>query len=181
MGDSLSAAYQIPIESGWVQLLENKLKHSFPEARVINSSIAGDTTANALNRLPQLLEEYHPSLVLIELGANDGLRGLPIETIKSNLSRLISLSLKTNAKVLLIGIKLPPNYGKSYNDAFDGTFTQLSKNYNIPLVPFLLDHVALKPALMQIDRLHPTEAAQPLILENVWPYLIPLLSPTSSS
>ncbi len=176
LGDSLSAAYQIPPESGWVQLLENKLRDPFPQAIVINSSIPGDTTSNGLNRLPDLLTKYHPNIVLLELGANDGLRGLPIQTIKSNLSRLIDLSLKANAQVLLIGIKLPPNYGGIYAQQFYDNFLQLSKEHSIPLVPFLLDKVVLKPHLMQADRLHPTAEAQPHLLDNVWPYLEPLLS-----
>lgn len=175
LGDSLSAAYQLPPESGWVKLLENKLKESFPQAIVVNSSISGDTTANGLNRLPDLLAKYHPHIVLLELGANDGLRGLPIQTIKTNLSHLIDLCTKANAKVLLIGIKLPPNYGGIYAKQFHDNFLQLSKEHDIPMVPFLLDGIVLKPGLMQADRLHPTAEAQPRLLDNVWPHLEPLL------
>jgi acyl-CoA thioesterase-1 len=174
-GDSLSAAYQIPPEQGWVSLLENKVKTSLPDAVVINSSISGETTAEGLNRLTPLLDKYKPDIVILELGANDGLRGLPVIDIQSNLKAMIELSLKAQAKVLLIGIHLPVNYGSTYTEQFYNVYTQMKEKYDIPLVPFLLEHVALDPQLMQADHLHPTAAAQPLLLDNVWPYLKPLL------
>ncbi len=175
LGDSLSAAYQIPPENGWVKLLENKLKDANPQASVINSSIVGDTTANGLQRLPALLKQYQPDIVILELGGNDGLRGLDILSIRLNLNQMIELSLKDNAKVLLIGIRLPPNYGATYTKQFYDNYQQLSDQHAIPLVPFLLDNIATHPNLMFEDHIHPTSEAQPIIVENVWPYLSPLL------
>lgn len=175
LGDSLSAAYQIPPEDGWVALLENKLKKTNPDAVVINSSIVGDTTANGLERLPGLLAKYHPTIVIIELGGNDGLRGIPVQAIRENLNKMITLSKQSNAKVLLIGIKLPPNYGGKYGKEFYANYTALSESHKIALVPFILENIALNPKLMFEDRIHPTKDAQPIILENMWPYLTPLL------
>ncbi len=175
LGDSLSAAYQIPPEEGWVSLLENKLRETHPNAKVINSSLVGDTTANGLERLPSLLEKYQPTIVIIEMGGNDGLRGLPIEAIRTNLSKMIDLSLKNNAKVLLVGIRLPPNYGGNYTKQFYANYTSLIEEYKVAFVPFLLENVALKPSLMFPDRIHPTKEAQPILLKNVWPHLTPLL------
>lgn len=175
LGDSLSAAYQIPPEEGWVSLLENKLRETYPSAKVINSSLVGDTTANGLERLPSLLEKYQPTIVIIEMGGNDGLRGLPIEAIRTNLSKMIDLSLKNNAKVLLVGIRLPPNYGGNYTKQFYANYTGLIEEYKVAFVPFLLENVALKPTLMFPDRIHPNREAQPILLKNVWPHLTPLL------
>ncbi|MBS0290394.1 MAG: arylesterase [Proteobacteria bacterium] len=176
LGDSLSAAYRIPPEDGWVALLEQKLKKSYPDAAVINSSLVGDTTANGLQRLPSLLAQYSPDVVILELGGNDGLRGIPILNIKNNLSKMIELTLKTNAKVLLIGIKLPPNYGGAFSKAFYQNYVELSNQFGISLVPFILEGIALKPNLMLEDHIHPNVQAQPLILDNIWPYLNDLLS-----
>lgn len=175
LGDSLSAAYLIPEDKGWVTLLQEKVKSEHPQWSVINASIVGDTTANGLQRLPDLLQRYHPELILIELGGNDGLRGLPITEIENNLSRLIELSQQAGAKVLLLGVRLPPNYGATYTQTFSQIYTALSQKYGIPLVPFLLENVALNRGYMQRDGIHPTEHAQPLILQNVWPHLKPLL------
>lgn len=136
----------------------------------------GDTTANALLRLAPLLEQYHPDIVIIELGGNDGLRGLPIHSIKANLDAMIKLCLSTNTKTLLVGIKLPPNYGVNYTQQFGKIYLELSEEHTIPLVPFILDNVALNPKLMMADRIHPTAQAQPLLLDNIWPYLAPLLA-----
>lgn len=179
VGDSLSAAYQIPPEEGWVALMENKLKPMYPQVTVINSSIVGDTTANGLERLPNLLTKYHPDIILIELGGNDGLRGLPAQRIKANLGEMIKLSQEIKAKVLLIGMRLPPNYGAPFTQQFNQNYSQLSSEYEVPLVPFLLENVAKNPKLMFPDRIHPTSLAQPQLLENVWPYLEPLLPPSS--
>ncbi len=180
LGDSLSAAYQIPPENGWVKLLENKLKDINSQANVINSSIVGDTTANGLQRLPSLLEQYQPDVVILELGGNDGLRGLEIQSIRTNLNQMIELSLKANAKVLLIGMRLPPNYGSTYTKQFYDNYQQLSEQHAIPLVPFLLDKIATQPKLMFEDHIHPTSEAQPIIVENVWPFLSPLLQSSLS-
>lgn len=176
LGDSLSAAYQIPPERGWVALLNTQLKNDYPTATVINSSVTGDTTANGLTRLPSLLQEYHPDIVIIELGGNDGLRGLPIDTIKANLSTMITLCFKQNAKIILIGMRLPPNYGPEYTEKFANIYSELNQTYKISVVPFLLEKVALNPKLMQADGIHPTEIAQPLLLETVWPTVKSLLT-----
>nr|WP_235528407.1 arylesterase [Candidatus Berkiella aquae] len=176
MGDSLSAAYQMAPHAGWVALLENKLKQDFPQVMVINSSIVGDTTAGGLQRLPTQLTKHSPDIVIIELGGNDGLRGLPILSIRSNLKKMIELCIAHKAKVLLVGMRLPPNYGASYTTQFAKNYVELSQDYSLPLVPFFLENVALKPELMLQDRIHPTASAQPILLDNLWPALKPLLS-----
>ncbi len=170
LGDSLSAEYGIVRGSGWVALLEQKLKDQKMDAVVINASISGDTTSGGLARLPKLIEQHHPSVVAIELGANDGLRGLPLAAAESNLVKLINQSRGAKAKVLLIGNRLPPNYG-SYAEQFYGVFGKVSKQTKVPLVPFMLDGVADKPQLFQPDGLHPLAAAHPTILANIWPQL----------
>jgi acyl-CoA thioesterase-1 len=175
LGDSLSAAYQIPASSGWVHLLTEQLAISHPDYRVINASISGETSSGGRTRLPALLEEHHPSLVMIELGANDGLRGYPITSFANNLEFMIRESQRANADVLLIGMQIPPNYGRRYTQGFDATYTRLAEQYKLSLVPFLLAGVADNDALLQADRLHPTAEAQPVLLNNVWPYLKPLL------
>jgi acyl-CoA thioesterase-1 len=169
LGDSLSAAYGIPRESGWVSLLEQQLTNG--NVAVINASISGETTDGGLARLPALLQKYKPTLVIIELGANDGLRGFQIDRLRENLEKLIQLSQSSNAKVLLVGIKIPPNYGLRYTSDFYESYTLLAHEYRAPLVPFLLEGVATDPALMQDDRLHPRAEAQKKILNNVLPYL----------
>lgn len=177
LGDSLSAAYGIPSESGWVTLLQQKLtkEQKLTNSNVINASISGDTTGGGLVRLPTLLQKYHPNIVLIELGANDGLRGFQIRRLRDNLEQLIQLSQNNKAKVLLLGIKIPPNYGLRYTSDFYQSYTQLAHQYDIPLVPFLLDGVATHPELMQDDGLHPRAEAQQRLLDNVWPHLQKLL------
>lgn len=179
LGDSLSAAYGIPRESGWVALLQQKLAtQNLPNGKVgsvVNASISGETTDGGLARLPALLQKHRPDIVVIELGANDGLRGFQIRRLRDNLEQLIQLSRAANARVLLVGIKIPPNYGLRYTSDFHESFTLLAKQYDVPLVPFLLEGVATDPALMQDDRLHPRAEAQPKILETVWPYLSKLL------
>lgn len=177
LGDSLSAAYGIPLESGWVALLRQKLtnEQKLTNSNVINASISGDTTGGGLVRLPALLQKHHPNIVLIELGANDGLRGFQIRRLRDNLEQLIQLSQNNKAKVLLLGIKIPPNYGLRYTSEFYQSYTLLAHQYDIPLVPFFLDGVATHPELMQADGLHPRAEAQQRLLANVWPYLQPLL------
>lgn len=168
MGDSLSAAYGIPKELGWVNLLRNELGDNYS---VINASISGETTGGGLAALPKHLQEYHPKLVILELGANDGLRGFPIPRIKSNLEAMIELSHESGARVLLIGIHILPNYGRRYTESFYSVFEELASEYALGFVPFLLAGVALKPELMQNDQLHPTVEAQPQLLQNVLPQL----------
>lgn len=175
MGDSLSAAFNIPRARGWVHLLGARLAEMRPPREVINASISGATTADGLARLPLLLVRYKPALVIIELGANDALRGLPLVEIESNLRQMIVRSHDAGAKVLLLGIELPVNYGPRYRAGLQAIYAQLARRYRLPLVPFLLARVALQPALMQDDGLHPLAAGEPLVLDTVWPVLQPML------
>lgn len=168
MGDSLSAAYGIEQEESWVSLLAERLDGA---AHVVNASISGETTAGGAERLPALLDQHTPQLVLVELGGNDGLRGLPPQQMQHNLADMIEASQRAGAEVLLLGIDIPPNYGQAYRDAFTAVYTTLAGEYAVPLVPFLLEGVALDASLMQTDGIHPTASAQPVILDNVWPEL----------
>ncbi|MDR9440640.1 MAG: arylesterase [Halomonas sp.] len=172
MGDSLSAAYGIQRQAGWVSLLQARLDG---KARVVNASISGETSGGAAARLPDLLGQHEPDIVVLELGGNDGLRGLPPGQFEANMTAMIEASQAAGAEVLLLGIDIPPNYGRAYRDAFTSVYTRLADAFDLPLVPFLLDGVALKEDLMQPDGIHPTAAGQPRILENVWPQLAPLL------
>ena len=172
MGDSLSAAYGIEADAGWVSLLQARLDG---KARVVNASISGETSSGGATRLPELLGQHDPDIVLLELGGNDGLRGLPPGQFQANMRRMVEASQEAGAEVLLLGIDIPPNYGQAYRDAFTGVYHRLADDYDLPLVPFLLEGVALEETLMQDDGIHPTAAAQPVILENVWPTLAPLL------
>lgn len=175
LGDSLSAAYGMPAEQGWVALMRQRLELRTPGLDVVNASISGETTQGGLTRLPSLLERHRPGLVLVELGANDGLRGTPLPVIRQNLEQLISLSQAGGARVLLIGVRLPPNYGPRYSEGFFNLFVEVSESLQVPRVPFLMEGVALDRGLMQDDGLHPNAAAQPRLLDNVWPHLEPLL------
>jgi acyl-CoA thioesterase I len=170
LGDSLSAAYGIQVEQGWVSLLEARLSKKFPY-RVINASVSGETTGGGLARLPALLKEHHPQIVLVELGGNDGLRGHPTPLIQQQLSEIVQLSVMASAKVLLIGIEIPPNYGPKYTNLFRAVYVKVAEQHQIPLVPFLLNNVAVHKHLMQQDGIHPNAEAQPALLENVWGYL----------
>lgn len=172
MGDSLSAAYGIERESGWVQLLDERLAD---EIEVINASISGETTSGGATRLPELLRQYRPDIVLLELGGNDGLRGLPPPQMRANLADMIETSQQAGAEVLLLGIRIPPNYGQAYADAFSRVYRTLAERYDVPLVPFILEGIALDDSLMQDDGIHPTAEAQPLVLDNIWPALEKLL------
>lgn len=175
LGDSLSAAYGIPAEQGWVNLLQRRLaERGFPH-QVVNNSISGDTTSGGLSRLPAALAREHPVIVILELGANDGLRGQPIMAMTTNLARLIELAQQAGAKVALAEMRIPPNYGPLYTQKFQAAFGELARRYGIILIPFLLDGVAGNPALIQDDGLHPRAEAQARILGNVWPTLEPLL------
>jgi acyl-CoA thioesterase I len=174
-GDSLSAAYGIAAKRGWVALLAERLQREHFDYSVVNASISGDTSAQGLSRLPLTLERHEPAVVILELGANDALRGLPVAEMKKNLERMIRLSRRGGAKVLVVGMRMPPNYGPEYTQAFAAVFAELAEKHKTALAPFLLDGVAEKLDLFQPDRLHPVEAAQPVLLDNVWKALRPLL------
>ena len=178
-GDSLSASYGVPQGQGWVALLETKLEQkqsSKTTYKVVNASISGETTSGGLARFSAVLAAtQQPNIVILELGANDGLRGLPVSEMQANLSQMIALAKTIKAKVVLIGMKIPPNYGLKYTKNFSATYTILAKQHNIALVPFLLDGVAGKPEQIQADGLHPTAEAQPQLLENVWKILAKIL------
>lgn len=176
VGDSLSAEHNIPRGTGWVSLLERKLQAEPSLARpVVNASISGETSAGALTRLPALLEKHRPSVLVIELGGNDALRGLAPAQLEANLRRMVELGTAAGARVLLLGIDVPPNYGPAYRERLRRTYEGLAQRQGVALVPFFLEGVALEEGLMQADGLHPTAAAQPRLLDNVWPALRPLL------
>jgi len=170
-GDSLSAAYGIPRESGWVSLLQRHL----PRHSVVNASVSGETTAGGLTRLPQVLAAHRPNITIIELGANDGLRGLPMQQTARNLEAMIDLAKKHGSQVLLVGMRLPPNYGPAYTHKFQAVFAQVAKARKVRLVPFLLDGVADRRDRFQADGLHPDAGAQPQLMDNVWRELKPML------
>jgi len=175
-GDSLSAAYGLKKSQGWVALLQKKLAAQHYQYTVINASMSGETTSGGLSRISNTLTKTKPNIIIIELGANDGLRGLPVKEMKANLDAIIKQSKKTNSKVLLIGMKIPPNYGPQYTEAFSDAYPQLSQQHQVALVPFMLDNIAAKPTLIQDDGLHPNALAQPILLDNIWSTLQPLLS-----
>ncbi|WP_229257985.1 arylesterase [Duganella dendranthematis] len=167
----MSAEYGLSRGTGWVALAEQKLKQNNIDAVVVNASVSGETTSGGRSRLPALLTKYKPDLVVIELGANDGLRGLPVPAAEANLRAMSDAASKADAKVMLIGMRMPPNYGRDYADKFFAMYGALSKDIKAPLVPFMLDGVADKPQLFQADRLHPLAEAHPTILANIWPTL----------
>lgn len=175
LGDSVSAGYGIKSSEGWVTLLSQKLQREGYGYRVVNASVTGETTTGGLTRLPRALQIHRPEIVILELGGNDGLRGLPLTATRGNLDRMIGLSQRAGARVLLVGMKIPPNYGPRYTLGFERIFSDLAKQHSLPLVPFLMDRVALTPGLMQEDGIHPKAAGQPLMLGNVWPQLAPML------
>ena len=174
-GDSLSAAYGIPQQQGWAALLKKKLAQEKLTYEVINASISGETTDGGLTRLAGTIRQIKPTIIILELGANDGLRGLPIKNMRDNLSAMIQLCKKSGIRVLLLGMKIPPNYGVQYTEAFSQTYMQLGKQHHVALVPFMLESVAARPDLIQTDGLHPNALGQPIILENIWPELQKLL------
>jgi len=174
-GDSLSAAYGLAANQGWVHLLEQRIAQTGLDWHVVNASVSGETTAGGLRRLPEDLRRHKPSLVVIELGANDALRGQPIAAMRSNLEQMIRLARAAHAEVVLVGIMIPPNYGIDYAAEFRDLYATLAKKANVALVPFLLRGVVDRPDLFQADQLHPTAAAQPILLDNVWPVVEPLL------
>lgn len=179
LGDSLSAGYGIDDTRGWTALLQQRLRDQGYPHTVVNASISGDTTLGGRERLAAALARHQPQVVILELGGNDGLRALPLGEIRANLDALIETAQRAEARVLLVGIRLPPNYGKRYTDGFRALFPALAQQHGAALVPFLLEGVAAQPGLMQPDGIHPTLAAQPRLLENVWTHLRPLLDETS--
>jgi acyl-CoA thioesterase-1 len=180
-GDSLSAAYGIPLESGWVQLLQARLRDQGYPHRVVNGSVSGETTSGGLARLPAALQQHRPAVVVIELGGNDGLRGLPLKSLRANLGALVHQSRAAGAKVLLCEMQIPPNYGAAYTQGFQRTFAEAAQAGPAHLVPFLLGPIATDPRWFQDDGIHPTVAAQPRLLDAVWPVLHSVLSGTHAS
>jgi acyl-CoA thioesterase I len=175
-GDSISAGYGLSrVEQGWVEMLRTKLKAEGYGYQVINASVSGETTAGGLARLPRALELHHPQVVIIELGGNDGLRALPIDQMRTNLAKMVDAATATGARVLLLGMRIPPNYGPEYADKFRSSFTDIARGQKVAVVPFLLNDIALTPELIQADGIHPNELGQPKLLANVWPALLPLL------
>ncbi|MFN9730409.1 MAG: arylesterase [Pseudomonadota bacterium] len=176
MGDSLSAGYNLAADEGWVSLLGQRLAGRTPAWRVVNASISGETTAGGAARIDSELATHRPHVVVIELGANDGLRGLPMEQARANLRRMIEAAQAAGARVLLVGMEMPPNYGPEYTAQFRGMFRELAEANGIPLLPFLLEPIARERDAFQADNLHPVAAVQPRLLEHVWPALEPLLA-----
>ncbi|MCG7199891.1 arylesterase [Marinobacter pelagius] len=176
MGDSLSAAYGVRSEAGWVQLLRQRLeRNGLSHWEVINASISGETADGGARRLPELIEKHGPDVVIIELGGNDGLRGFPPNVIESNLATMIEATQNSGAQALLVGMQMPPNYGPRYTRMFAELYPTLSDRYNTELVPFFLDGIYNHDNMMQADGIHPTEQAQPKLLDKVWPILEPML------
>ncbi len=174
-GDSLSAAHGLAPEQGWVHLLQQRLRQQGYRYRVVNASVSGDTTASALQRLPRALARHKPELVILELGGNDGLRGLPLADMRANLAKMIRLIQAQGAQVLLVGMQIPPNYGHRFARQFQAVYPELARQFGIPLVPFLLEGIATQRAFFQPDQIHPNARAQPILLDNVWARLAPLL------
>jgi acyl-CoA thioesterase-1 len=170
-GDSLSAAYGVAKQQGWVAFLQKKLSEKHYKYDVVNASISGETTSGGLTRLASTLAKTKPTIIILELGANDGLRGLPVKDMEANLSNMITQSKKAKVKMLLIGMKIPPNYGPKYAESFSNTYPLLSQQHKVSLVPFMLENIAANPNLIQDDGLHPNALGQPMMLDNIWPKL----------
>lgn len=180
LGDSISAEYGLPRDTGWVALMRQRLADERIDYNVANASISGDTTSGGRARLPALIQRMKPSIVIVELGANDALRGVPLTTTEDNLRTIIEQSQQAHAQVVLVGMYVPPNYGPDYTQKFHGLYGDLSKQFRVPLVPFLLAGIENKPDMFQADQIHPTQQAQPVLLNNVWSTLKPLLRTPSS-
>jgi acyl-CoA thioesterase-1 len=180
VGDSLSSGYGIAAEQSWVAMLEDRLRSEGYGYQVVNASIAGDTSAGGLARLPRLLEVHDPELVVLELGGNDGLRGQPVTTLRDNLARMIEQSRASGAEVVLAGIQIPPNYGTTYTTALAAVYPELAERFDVALIEFLLADVALNRELMQPDGIHPNAAGQRVVFDNVWRVLKPLLTPRNA-
>ncbi len=181
VGDSLSAGYGIDLEDTWIALLQARLDKEGYGYRVVNASISGDTTGNGLRRLPRAIDIHQPEVVIIELGGNDGLRGLPPEVMQDNLEKMIQQAQSAGALVVLAGMLIPPNYGEEYTEEFAAVYPALAEEHGIPLIPFFMKGVALDPSKMQADGIHPNKAAQPILLETVWETLAPALAETTAS
>ena len=181
LGDSLSAALGIRPEQGWVALLAQRLQTQGYGYQIVNASVSGETTSGGLERLPRALQLHQPGTVILELGANDGLRGLPVDETRENLAHMVRLSQAAGARVLLVGMRIPPNYGPRYTESFARMFPELANQYHLPLVPFLLEKVALDPTRMQQDGMHPNARGEPPVLDTLWPYLKPLLKKNPQS
>ena len=175
LGDSISAGFGIDKQQGWVALLEKSLILEHPQYALINASISGETTSGGVNRLKSILDKHQPSLVILELGGNDGLRGTPVKLMTQNLTTMIKLSQEAGAKVLLLGMRIPPNYGQRYSELFAKQYQQLATDFNIALVPFLLNGIAGETGMMQADGIHPTQNAQPIMMKSVWLAIKPLM------
>ncbi|RQU89392.1 arylesterase [Burkholderia cenocepacia] len=175
LGDSLSAEYGLPRDTGWVALLRQRLTTERIDYSVANASVSGDTTSGGRARLPAVLQRLKPSIVVVELGSNDALRGVPLATTEQNLRDIIASAQRARAKVVLVGMYVPPNYGSDYTQKFHAVYTRLSKDLGVPLVPFLLAGIENKPEMFQADQMHPAQQAQGVLLDNVWPALKPLL------
>jgi len=175
LGDSLSAEYGLPRETGWVKLLGDRIARKAPQYNVVNASISGDTTSGGRARLAELLQRVHPGVVIIELGANDGLRGLSVQAMRANLQAMIDACQRDGARVLLVGIRVPPNYGSDYGERFYAVYGDLARHNHLALVPFLMQGFADRLEMFQADHIHPLPQAQGLMLDNVWPQLQPLL------
>ena len=174
-GDSISAGYGLPTDAGWVQLLRSRLTKLGPDYKVVNASISGETASGGRRRIEGVLQQFNPDVVVIELGGNDGLRGARIPALQADLEAIVSASLKTRARVLLVGMQLPPNYGADYVRRFQEIYGEIAAKHGVPLVPFLFEGFGSRPEYFQGDGIHPTRAAQPLMLDTVWKKLEPLL------
>jgi acyl-CoA thioesterase-1 len=177
LGDSLSAGYGVAVDSTWVALLRRRLDSEGYGYRVVNASVSGETTGGGRARLARALQLHRPAVLILELGGNDGLRGLPLKQVRGNLDSMIEQARTGGSRVLLVGMRMPPNYGRTYADQFHGMYAELAKKHDVALVPFFLDGVAENAQLMQPDQIHPTAAAQPRLLDNLWPTLRQLLEP----
>jgi len=175
LGNSVSAGYGLAYNESWVALLQDRLKYQGYGYRVVNASISGETTTGGLARLPRALSVHRPQIVIVELGGNDGLRALPLDSSRRNLSRIIEIAQTSGARVLLLGMKIPPNYGPKYSEGFETLFHDLARRYRLPFEPFFLEKIALAPGMMQADGLHPTAKSQSAMLDSVWPVLKPML------
>ena len=176
LGDSISAAYGLREDAGWVALLQEKLEKNHYQFTIINASITGETSSGGVNRIDTLLNRHNPKIVVLELGGNDGLRGLSLKVMRQNLEQIIQRSRNVGAEVILLGMRIPTNYGARYAESFHRTYLDLAAQFDLPLVPFFLEKVALNPALMQSDGIHPGRTAQPILLDEVWPHIEPLLN-----
>ncbi|MFT6188245.1 MAG: acyl-CoA thioesterase-1 [Oleispira sp.] len=175
VGDSISAGFGIDKDLGWVALLGQRLESKFTQYALVNASISGETTSGGANRFSSMLQQHQPNVVILELGGNDGLRGTPIKLITQNLTYIIRASQKAGAQVLLLGMRIPPNYGQRYSELFADQYLTIAAELNVPVLPFLLEGIAAEAGMMQADGIHPTENAQPIMTKNVWQMLKPML------